>query len=39
MRPLAKLPKDEQEVAMQILDGVIAKYELAHLAERVERPA
>jgi len=38
-RTLDKLPKDEQEVALQILDGVIAKYELAHLADRVKRPA
>jgi transcriptional regulator with XRE-family HTH domain len=38
-RMLDKLPKDEQEVALQILDGVIAKYELAHLADRVKRPA
>ena len=37
-RALDKLPKDEQEVALQILDGVIAKYELAHLADRVKRP-
>jgi transcriptional regulator with XRE-family HTH domain len=38
-RALDKLPKDEQELALQILDGVIAKYELAHLADRVKRPA
>ena len=38
-RTLDKLPKDEQEVALQILDGVIAKYELAHLADRVKRSA
>jgi len=38
-RQLDKLPKEEQEIALQILDGVIAKYELAHLAERVKRPA
>jgi transcriptional regulator with XRE-family HTH domain len=36
---LDKLPKDDQEIALQILDGVIAKYELANLADRVKRSA
>lgn len=36
---LDKLPKDEQEIALQILDGVVAKYELANLADRVKRSA
>ncbi len=36
-RALERLPKDEQEVALQILDGVIAKYELEHLADRMRR--
>lgn len=36
---LDKLPKDAQEIALQILDGVLAKYELENLAERVKRSA
>jgi transcriptional regulator with XRE-family HTH domain len=38
-RLLDKLPKEEQEIALQILDGVIAKYELGHLADRMKKSA
>lgn len=38
-RVLDKLPKEEQEIALHILDGVIAKYELEHLADRMKKSA
>jgi len=34
---LDKLPKDEQETALKILDGVIAKYELENLAAKLRK--
>lgn len=34
---LDQLPKEEQETALNILDGVIARYELNRLAERIPR--
>lgn len=36
---LDKLPREEQDIALQIIEGVIAKYELEHLAQRVKRTA
>lgn len=38
-RTLDQLPKEEQETAVRILDGVIAKHELERLADRVKRSA
>lgn len=36
---LDKLPRDEQETVLRILEAVLAKNELAHLVERVRRTA
>jgi transcriptional regulator with XRE-family HTH domain len=36
-RLLEQLPKDQQDTAIEILAGVIAKYELEHLADRMRR--
>jgi len=36
---LDQLPRGEQEVALQILDGVIAKYELGRLAGKLQPAA
>jgi transcriptional regulator with XRE-family HTH domain len=36
---LDQLPKEEQETALNILEGVIAKYELGRLAERMRKTA
>ncbi|HEV2718495.1 MAG TPA: helix-turn-helix transcriptional regulator [Thermoanaerobaculia bacterium] len=37
MRMLDELPKDKQELALQILDGVIAQHEMQSLTERLRR--
>ena len=36
---LDRLPKEEQATALNILEGVIARYELGRLAERVNKSA
>lgn len=38
-RVLDTLPKEAQDTALEILDGVIAKHELAKLADRIRRSA
>lgn len=39
LRELDRLPKDEQETVLRLIDAVLAKYELEHLAARVRRSA
>ena len=36
-RLLDALPKDAQETVLRLVDAVLAKHELEHLAERVKR--
>lgn len=39
LRALDALPKEEQETVLRLVDAVLAKHELEHLADRVRRPA
>ena len=36
---LDQLPKDKEEIALQMLDAVISQHELESFTERVRRPA
>lgn len=38
-RALDELPKDEQETVLRLVDAVLAKHKLEHLAEQVKRSA
>lgn len=39
LRELDQLSKDEQETVLRLVDAVLAKHELEHLADRVRRSA
>lgn len=39
LRALDQLPKDEQETVVRLIDAVLAKHKLEHLADEVRRHA
>jgi transcriptional regulator with XRE-family HTH domain len=39
LRALDQLPKEDQETVLKLVDAVLAKYELEHLADRVRKTA